>query len=248
MVNRSVDDSLFQVGEELTYNVSYAFLDIGQVRIKVLDKIKEHGLVAYKALARMDSYKGIPFVNLHTTYESIISESLYTTWFRGRTKVDSAWRAVEYKFDYSTHRVYIEHGNEGNENITKRDTLEIQSFFQDGLSMFYHARSNVRTSQTMTVPVVVSEKKGNTKLHFSNQRSQEKIDAVSYPIDVVHFDGKADFVGVFGLTGEFEGWFSNDIARVPILAKMKVILGNIRIELMKWKRDGWVPPKYVETK
>jgi hypothetical protein len=45
------------------------------------------------------------------------------------------------------------------------------------------------------------------------------------------------------LTGDFEGWFSNDEARVPILAKMKVILGSITIELMRWKRAGWTPPR-----
>jgi hypothetical protein len=65
-------------------------------------------------------------------------------------------------------------------------------------------------------------------------------------VDVVHFEGRADFEGIFGMTGDFEGWFSNDEARVPILAKMKVIIGNIRIELTKWNREGWKPPKFVE--
>jgi hypothetical protein len=60
---------------------------------------------------------------------------------------------------------------------------------------------------------------------------------------VVKFDGKLDFTGIFGLSGEFEGWFSNDEARVPILAKMKVLIGSVTIELMSWKRKGWAPPR-----
>jgi hypothetical protein len=66
---------------------------------------------------------------------------------------------------------------------------------------------------------------------------------VEYPVDVVKFEGVAEFKGIFGLTGEFTGWFSNDDARVPIKANMEVIIGSVTIELMQWKRAGWLPPR-----
>jgi len=28
---------------------------------------------------------------------------------------------------------------------------------------------------------------------------------------------------------------------------MNVILGSVKIELQKWNRPGWQPPKYVEA-
>jgi hypothetical protein len=59
-------------------------------------------------------------------------------------------------------------------------------------------------------------------------------------------EGRADFVGVFGLTGSFNGMFSNDIAGIPITARLKVILGSIRVELKRWNRGYWMPPKFVE--
>ena len=49
--------------------------------------------------------------------------------------------------------------------------------------------------------------------NFGIEHSEEEIDAVKYPIDVMKLDGRANFVGVFGLTGGFEGVFSNDAAR-----------------------------------
>jgi len=61
----------------------------------------------------------------------------------------------------------------------------------------------------------------------------------------LNFDGNAEFTGIFGLNGPFEGWFSNDPAQIPIKAKMKVILGSINIELKKWQRTGWNPPQYI---
>jgi hypothetical protein len=49
---------------------------------------------------------------------------------------------------------------------------------------------------------------------------------------------------LYGLGGKFEGWFSADDSRVPIKARMKVYLGNINIELKKWIRTDWTPPKF----
>jgi hypothetical protein len=89
----------------------------------------------------------------------------------------------------------------------------------------------------------VTEKQVVAQLDFARRQEKAEIDAVDYPVDVLHFDGRADFVGIFGLTGDFEGWFSNDNARVPILAKMHVIIGSVTIELMQWTRAGWTPPR-----
>jgi hypothetical protein len=240
-------DSVFQIGEDLIYNVSYAFIDIGQVRIKVLDKITEQNKSYYKAIVYIDSYKGVPFVDLHAIYESSIKPSIYSMWFRSRTKMDSQWKYVLYTYDYQNHNLCFEHGIWGKQKIEKRDTVQVDTVYQDGLSLFYFARANLMSQCKVNIPTVVSEEKVNTFISFSTERSGEKIDSVQYPIDVVHFRGKADFVGIFGLTGDFEGWFSNDAARVPILAKMKVLIGNVRIELRQWKREGWMPPRYVEN-
>ena len=132
--------------------------------------------------------------------------------------------------------------------MEKRDTLPLDTLYQDGLSLFFLARTYVMTKQRVSIPTVVSEKRGVTYINFTTERTKEEIDAVKYPIDLIHFEGEAGFVGIFGLTGGFEGWFSNDNARVPVIAKMKVLIGNVRIELIEWKRQGWTPPRYIETK
>ena len=72
------------------------------------------------------------------------------------------------------------------------------------------------------------------------------IDAVDYDIACVRLDGETEFRGIFGLTGYFEGWFSDDESAVPIVAKMQVIIGSIKLELKQWKKKGWMPPKYID--
>jgi hypothetical protein len=237
------DDSVFFVGEELTYNVSFGPIDIGQVRIKLVNRQAGGQDPYYKATAHIDSYKGVPLVNLHAVYENHIGEPIHSAWFHSKKKDGDRYVTDEYTYQYDRHRVLIEEGTAGSSRIDRRDTLRLDTLFQDGLSLFFLARTEVLTNREMTIPTIVSEKKGTTTIRFSSDRVAERIEAVDYPIDLVHFEGTAGFVGLIGLTGGFEGWFTNDAARVPVIAKMKVVLGNIRIELMKWKRGGWVPPR-----
>jgi hypothetical protein len=239
-------DSAFQVGEELTYNVSYGSFDIGRVRISLLERIvSDHGGAAYRSAASIDSYRGIPFVNLHSVYTSVIDQDIHSNWFNARAKEDDRWKEWTYQFDYPRSSLYIDEGIWKEKTIVHRDTLRVDTFSQDGLSLFFLARAYLLSHQRMTIPTIVREKKGKTVIAFTGERSKKEIDAVAYPIDVIHFDGEAKFVGIFGLTGGFEGWFSNDQARVPILAYMNVLIGKIRIELTSWKRSGWTPPRYV---
>ena len=241
-------DSTFVDGEELVYNVSYLSFDIGQVRVNLRPDTIIAGKKFHRAVAHIDSYKGIPFVDLHAVYETRMSEETYAVWFHSRNKQDNVWRQFTYDFDYPKKLINIHQEDYTNASVVKRDTMHIDTLFQDGLSLFYFARRNVHSNKKFLVPTIVSENRGMTHIDFSSSPVEEEVDAIKYPVDVVHFDGEAGFVGIFGLTGGFEGWFSNDAAQVPILARMKVILGSVKIELIRWKRAGWTPPRYGEKK
>lgn len=237
---------VLQVGEELTYNVSYASINIGQVRVNILEKVAAGGKNFYKAIAYIDSYSGIPFVNLHVIYESHFEESIFSQGFRSRVKEDSKWYETLYEFDYPGKRMHVRKGWLGSNKVNIRDSLQLDTLYQDGLSLYYYARQHLRLGRQVIIPTMIREEKVRTAIDFYNKRTSVEIDAVKYPVDVIEFEGNAEFVGVYGMTGGFQGWFSNDEANVPILAKMNVLVGNVRIELTRWKRPGWNPPQFVE--
>jgi hypothetical protein len=224
------------------YNVRYGFIDLGQVRIRTYGREQVGGVSTLRAKAFIDSYSGVPFVDLHATFESWIDPGLYSRKFVGKSKDGKHWEYARYFFEEDRHRVLIESGQRDT-IIEKRDTLAIEGHTQDGLSLFFFARGQLRSGTKQNIPCVVTEKNVNTSIDFTGPRSSVEVDAIEYPVDVIGFEGTAEFVGIFGLTGGFEGWFSNDDARVPVLAKMKVILGSITIELIQWKREGWTPPR-----
>jgi hypothetical protein len=239
---------IFFVGEKLEYEVSYSIFALGTVKVEILDTAQRNGATVFRAKAFMDSYNGVPFVNLHWIFYSEIDPNLYSHFFSGVDNKDSNNISYSnYSFDYPRHRVSIERGiRQEHDSITKT-TDTISSTYQDGLSLFYYARGNVHSNEPENIPTFVSEKKVNTYINFTNKKTSSEIDAIKYPVETVEFDGRADFVGIFGLTGGFSGWFSNDEAAIPIVAKMKVILGSVRLELVRWNRPGWVPPRAVEN-
>jgi hypothetical protein len=106
----------------------------------------------------------------------------------------------------------------------------------------------LRTGQQkkINVPVFINEKYEKTYINFYHEVEDMDIDAVDYDISCVRLDGETEFRGIFGLTGYFEGWFSNDQYAVPIIAKMEVLIGSITLELKHWKKKGWMPPKYQD--
>lgn len=233
-----------QVGEELTYVVSYSFIKLGEIKLIVKDKREIKGKTYYSTVAYINSYNGIPFVSLHQIYESRINPEYASEFFRGTVKHEEYSTFTEYNFNYKDSKIKIKKGKISPYQLWTDSTSYLNQKMQDGLSIFYYARMNLGTKKSVNVPCFVNEKYEYTKINFYTEVQKAEVDAVDYDIACLRLDGNMDFVSIYGLTGYFEGWFSNDEASIPIVAKMKVFVGNVKLELKQWKREGWTPPKY----
>jgi hypothetical protein len=235
---------MFFPGEELQYNVSYSVFDIGLVKMTIIDSSYRNGVKVFKGKAYLDSYSGLPFVDLHQVFYSEMDEEAFSQFFiTHNTSKPAKMDYVKYTYEYSKNKFNYEFGTDPGGVVTKTGESTISERNLDGLSLFYYARLNYLQTKKFSVPVMVNEKSYKTHFNFMNKLGEQEIDAVKYPVETVEFDGTSDFTGVFGLTGYFRGFFSNDEAGIPIVAKMKVILGSVHIELIKWTRPGWTPPK-----
>jgi hypothetical protein len=156
------------------------------------------------------------------------------------------WSVLRYVYNGEKSRSVILRGTtEGvsspPSSLQPVDTLPITPAVHDGLSIFYFARNRAASDGSVTVQTIVQGNSGETELRFNAKRSSLRINAVPHSIPVVQVNGTARFTGVFGLTGEFTGWFTDDDARVPVRASFEVIIGAVRLELVQWKRKGWSP-------
>jgi hypothetical protein len=238
--------SVMLADEELVYEVSWSMFKLGKIRVKLFPA-RSDGSV-YSSVAYTDSYD-LPFVDFHAISTSEMDSTLFSEGSSLFEKRDTNWFRQVYTFDpatrvYVTENAYVKDVRSEPQVQPKCDTLRLPyTRFQDGTSILYFARARVHAQQAVAVPTLVRGKAGRTNFYFPGMRTRESIDAVSYPIRVIEFEGKAEFEGIFGLTGDFTGWFSDDEAAVPIKAKLKVLLGSVWLELKEWKRGNWVPRK-----
>ncbi|MEJ5245315.1 MAG: DUF3108 domain-containing protein [Bacteroidota bacterium] len=234
---------VMQPGEELEYEVSFFNVKLGKIKI-VTEQITDYrGFQVYRAKSFMESYSGIPFVDLKASYSSWIDTTIsFSHRFEGSLKLDAdRWAFQKILFNYDENMIYNEK-YEDKVLIEKLNTPTTKKI-NDGLSLFFLARQYTNMKRSVKVPTLMDTKIGTTYLNFHGKKENVQIPAIKYPVKTVYFDGRADWEGVYGLSGKFEGWFSDDDARVPIRAKMNVYVGNVIIELIRWKRNGWTPPR-----
>ncbi|MBR9975397.1 MAG: DUF3108 domain-containing protein [Bacteroidetes bacterium] len=242
----SANSACFQAGEELQYEVSYLGIGLGTISTRVNAVQTGAGERRISAECLIRTYKGVPFVTLNTLFQTVMGDSLESLRFRNREYLagEKVFKEILYTFPKNLDRVYISEEVERHPEWAKQDTLELEGKrWQDGLSLFYYARAFSHDRRRCKVPVLMYRTKATTEIHFGVKEEEEDIDAVEYDIRCTKLEGETGFTGIFGLTGGFEGWFSDDEAAIPIRAKMHVLIGSINIELVKWKRKGWKPPR-----
>ncbi len=234
---------VFEDGEILAYDVSYSFINIGTVLFNTQKKADNF----YLCKAVMKSNESLPFVYVNYEFYSEIEVSngkiiphKFTAYEFNKEGKQSV---LTTNFNYDSDYVHIKKtGFTGDIEADKK--IMSSTLFQDGLSIFYYARYNASYNGTQSVPVIMYVDTASMKINFNNSNTNVSIGAADYDISSVYLDGFAYFTAVFGLTGDFSGWFSNDHAKIPLKAKLKVKIGNVTLELKSWTRKSWTPPRY----
>ncbi len=238
---RDISDATVYIGEEIEYEVSFLGIGIGSIKIETLGKEIQNGREIYHVKAFIKSYEGIPYVGLKTIYESWIDQTLsYSHKFIGNSKFMSPdWIYQRIDFDYDQNFIHDRKWKKDDLFFEKK--YEIDKKWNDGFSLLFLARRYSNLGRTVKVPTFINDT-ASTIIKFTGKKEDVKIDAVDYPVKTVYLNGEANWEGIYGLQGDFEGWFSDDDAHVPIKAYMKVLVGSVKIELVKWKRGNWRPP------
>ncbi|MGA0045358.1 MAG: hypothetical protein ACO3I4_03790, partial [Candidatus Kapaibacteriota bacterium] len=130
----------------------------------------------------IDSNPNIPFVSLHSIYESWMdTNATYSHKFQSRTLGDNGKDAYErYTFDYANLNATIERWQTKGE-VEKRQ-FDIEKRVNDGSSILYTARSMLYSKKSYRIPTVIMNDAVSTVVNFQGKVEPTEIDAVSYPV------------------------------------------------------------------
>jgi len=215
----------FQVGEQLTYEISWLNITAGTAVMAVSASGTDGEWPLAKLITTAQSRPVITkFFPVDNRVESIVDLATllpkHLTFKRreGKKKED-----IEYTF----------HQKEGTVTVVKggtTETLEMQPGTQDVISCLYYARSTLSFLPGSSLRMNVYHDKKNRKLDVL----VEGIETVRGPWGVVETARVLvvmPFQGLFLNQGNIRVWFTNDDRRIPVRMKAKVIIGSIVADL-----------------
>ncbi len=216
----------FQVGEQLTYEISWLNITAGTAVMAVSDAGMDGGRLRAKLITTAQSRPAITkFFPVDNRVESIVDpatllpEHLFFKRREGKKKED-----IEYTF----------HQNDGKVTVVKgggTETLEMPPGTQDVISCLYFARSELSFQPGASLTMNVFHDKKNRKLDVQ----VEEIETVSGPwgeVEAARVLVVMPFQGLFLNQGNIRVWFTNDERRIPVRMKAKVIIGSIVADLV----------------
>ena len=216
----------FQVGEQLTYDISWLNITAGTAVMAVTGAGTDGDRPLAKLITTAQSMPVITkFFPVDNRVESLVDsvtllpEHLFFKRREGKKKED-----IEYTF----------HQKEGTVTVVKggtTETLEMPPGTQDVISCLYYARSTLSFQPGSSLTLNVHHDKKNRKLAVLVEEvetiSGRWGDAETARVLVV-----MPFQGLFLNQGNILVWFTTDDRRIPVRMKAKVIIGSIVADLV----------------
>lgn len=236
--NQPILDDLFSVKETFRYEVKYGFFKLGWVEVSLLSDTLYNGKLHKHLFTKIESNSKIPFMSKEVDhFHSLFYENedgLPVTSIYWRDNIDEGkLKDIIYKFDRENGVVTYK------EEDDTQDTLKLEEPATAGHIIFYFSRLFAGGGVDHKMPVYVTKKAGSITFKNPAKLEKRKYAAFDKPVHAYLTSGTTENIeGPFGFSGKFRAWFMDDDLRVPLEARVKVILGNAIIKLIEYKREA----------
>lgn len=230
--------------EEFVYDVNWGFINLGKIIIQAYKDFQSTDSAEYILSMHIISNPSIPFVNINEYNETLVSiKNFYSKKYSGLHQSSNEKIEIKTSYNCETRTSFYSFKNLKYDLILKQDSTKNVPPYLDGPSLFYFTRFNIHSGKSITFPTMVNGELHDTHFNFKHPKEKISIEAIQGPILAKKYSGVAEWKGgtSAGLTGEFCGWISDDEASVILKSEVKVWIGSISIELVKWYKPSWKP-------
>ena len=210
----------FQIGERLTYNVSFTGITAGQASLEVVNDTVVNNY--HQLHIRFNARTTFPVSSIYTINDQVDtwldSKYLYTK------KLIKIIREGNYKNDSYTIIDYDQ-----SIAITNGDTVIIDQFLRDSYSLFYFLR---------TIPLIIGETIDFTAFDGKNitpfqviTKTKETINTMAGTFPCLVVKPFREGTTLLKNKGDMMIWFSDDKIRLPIQIRIKLKYGSMLLKL-----------------
>lgn len=222
--NRFVENVSFGVGEKLEFDINYGFINAGTASLEVARLIEYDNRPAYQIISLAESNSFFSsFYRVEDRAESIMDAlGLFSRRFEKNIREGG----------YSSDRLY-EFNQEDHFTVYKGDTIDVEPYVQDALSVMYFTRTQkLEVGKSIYVPNFIDGRKYMLEIQV---QKRERITVPAGTFDCVVVEPISTSVGLFKHEGTLKVWLTDDRLKMPVLMKSKVVVGSISAELTDYK-------------
>ena len=211
----------FKKGEKLTYKVHYGLVAAGTAELVVKTRGDEYKFIAK---GRSTGVFNLLF-KVRNTYESYVS--------RWSLKPNKFYRDVREGNFRKKESVFFNYDLLQAEST--RDTIPLPENTQDIVSMFYYLRTQnfdtLELGSRQSIQVYLDDEFMNSELHYLG------LDTIKTKfgwIPCTKWSPGLQTGRIFDNQQALKLWISNDVNKIPIQIKAKILVGSIKMDLTKY--------------
>ncbi|MFH1120616.1 MAG: DUF3108 domain-containing protein [Bacteroidota bacterium] len=230
---RSIENTAFTNGENLTFRVYYhsaitGKVTAGEAKLEVKKRtVTKNGRETYHIVGTGQSKGAFNFFfKVDDKFETFIDEQALIPWYFTRRTREGGYK----KDDEVTFRQ--QYGLAVSRNAVKR----IPENTQDILSVFYYARTlditGVKPGESFPLSFFLDDSLYVSKIVFLGR---EQIKTGLGTINCLKFKPMVLKGEVFNEPYPMELWITDDLNRLPVMVKSAVIVGSVKMELIGYE-------------
>lgn len=228
---------IFYSSEYLKYNVEYAWFRLGILEFSA-HPIENSDFV--EAVITIKSNPSLPFVHLDWKFNSTFDQKKLRTIKYEAFSYSSDSIHTVYDFRYDEKKVYINRYDK-HKKLLKSAIKDISDFELDAMTLFYFSRFQKKGTSISKIEIWNDFVKESTSLKVDQKPELIEVENLNRSLMTHFVSGKADINGLYGLSGKFSGYFSDDSLSVPVLSKLNVLIGSVTCKLVEYKNKDWHP-------
>jgi len=223
-VDRFVENVAFGIGEKLSFDIGYGFINAGYATLEVADLIEYNNRPCYRIVSTANSNKFFSsFYRVEDRVESIIDATGIFSWYFEKILREGNYQATKsYSFDQINHKVFYE-----------GDTIDVANYVHDALSVMYYVRTQeFKIGQSIYIDNFTDGKHYPLEVKIIKR---ETVDVEAGKFDCIVVEPLLLSSGIFKHEGRLKVWLTDDRLKLPVLMKSKVFVGSITAELTEYE-------------
>lgn len=232
-----IENTSFQVGEEIVYKIFYnwnfIWLAAGEVTFKVTEKDRQYH---FSATGRTySSYEW--FYKIRDYYDTYVDKQTLLPELSIRDINEGKYRLYDkITFDQSAKKAASLRGKTKEE--AKLTTYDIDPCMHDILSIFYYTRNldfnNLKQGTTIPIKIFIDKEVWPLKLEYRGKDANKKIKGLGR-FKTIKFGPEVIEGYYFKKDTQMNVWVTDDNNKIPVMIESPVSVGSIKVVLKSYK-------------